>query len=204
MRASEEKCVRSHPTPRVAAFQRRLRFSENKARAVRNGDTLPGRPGSRHATSQSEFPCSLDALRRRSSRARPAAALPAAGAASGAGVGAGTDRGRVDCVAAFACDRNSAHWKLFAGYQLGQAVEVRAVWFDAGHFQRGDTTPLGTPFGGTFKVDGFAPSAPWSRFEGSRRPVLSPRSSTRADNTADANGLPSMNTAPAAGPDALR
>jgi opacity protein-like surface antigen len=88
-----------------------------------------------------------------------AAALLAAGAASGTdfsvGVGAGTDRGRVDCVAAFPCDRDSAHWKLFAGYQLSQAVDLRAVWFDAGHFQGGDTTPLGTPFGGTFKVNGF-------------------------------------------------
>jgi predicted porin len=89
-----------------------------------------------------------------------AAVLLAGGAASGAdfsvGVGAGTDRGRVDCVASFPCDRGSAHWKLFAGYQLSQALDVQAVWFDAGHFQGGDTTPLGTEFGGTFKVDGIA------------------------------------------------
>ena len=88
-----------------------------------------------------------------------AAALLAAGAASGAdfsvGAGAGTDRGRVDCVASFACDRSSTHWKLFAGYQLSRVVDIQGVWFDAGHFQGGDTTPLGTEFGGTFKVSGF-------------------------------------------------
>ena len=88
-----------------------------------------------------------------------AAALLGAGAASGAdfsvGVGAGADRGRVDCVASFPCDRGSAHWKLFAGYQLSEAVDVQAVGFDAGRFKGGDTTPLGTEFGGTFKVSGF-------------------------------------------------
>jgi Outer membrane protein beta-barrel domain len=103
-----------------------------------------------------------------------AAALLAAGSASAAdfsiGLGAGTDRGRVDCVASFACDRGSAAWKLFAAYKVSQAVDVQAVWFDAGRFEGGDTTPLGTEFGGTFKVSGlgltggyrwdFAPS--WS------------------------------------------
>jgi hypothetical protein len=88
-----------------------------------------------------------------------AAALLAAGAASGAdfsvGAGAGTDRGRVDCVASFPCDRSSTHWKLFAGYRISPAIDIQGVWFDAGHFQGGDTTPLGTAFGGTFKVNGF-------------------------------------------------
>ena len=88
-----------------------------------------------------------------------AAALIGAGAASAAdfsvGLGAGADRGRVDCVASFPCDRGSAHWKLFAGYQLSEAVDVQAVGFDAGRFKGGDTTPLGTEFGGTFKVSGF-------------------------------------------------
>ena len=88
-----------------------------------------------------------------------AAALLGAGAASSAdfsvGIGAGTDRGRVDCVASFPCDRSSAHWKLFGGYQLSRTLQVQAVWFDAGHFKGGDTTPLGTEFGGTFKVSGF-------------------------------------------------
>ena len=63
--------------------------------------------------------------------------------------------GRVDCVASFPCDRGRAGWKLFAGYQLSGAVDLQAVWFDAGRFKGGDTTPLGTEFGGTFKVGGF-------------------------------------------------
>lgn len=71
------------------------------------------------------------------------------------GVGAGGDRGRVDCVASFPCERSSADWKLFAGYQVNEAVDVQAVWFDAGRFKGGDTTPLGTEFGGTFKLSGF-------------------------------------------------
>ena len=88
-----------------------------------------------------------------------ATALLGAGAACGAdfsvGVGAGTDRGHVDCVASFPCDRSSSTWKLFGGYQLSPAVDVQAVWFDAGRFKGGDTTPLGTEFGGGFKVGGF-------------------------------------------------
>ena len=80
---------------------------------------------------------------------------PIAAADFSVGVGAGADRGWVDCVASFACDRGSAGWKLFAGYQLSEAVDVQAVWFDAGRFKGGDTTPLGTEFGGIFKVSGF-------------------------------------------------
>lgn len=87
-----------------------------------------------------------------------AAASIGAGAAPGAdfavGAGAGVDRGRVDCVASFPCERSSAHGKLFAGYRLNEAVDLQAVWFDAGRFKGGDTTPLGTEFGGTFKVNG--------------------------------------------------
>ena len=92
-----------------------------------------------------------------------AAALLAAGATFGAdfsvGAGAGTDRGHVDCVASFPCDRGSAYWKLSGAYQLSPAVDVQAVWFDAGRFKGGDTTPLGTEFGGTFKVSGFGLTA---------------------------------------------
>jgi hypothetical protein len=80
---------------------------------------------------------------------------PVAAADFSVGVGAGPDQGRVDCVGSFPCDRSSAHWKLSAGYQLGRTVDLQAVWFDAGHFKGGDTTPLGTEFGGTFKVSGF-------------------------------------------------
>ena len=75
------------------------------------------------------------------------------------GVGAGIDRGRGECVDAFACDRSSQHWKLFAGYRLGEAVELQAVWFDAGRFKGGDTTTAGTAFGGRFEVAGFALTA---------------------------------------------
>jgi len=71
------------------------------------------------------------------------------------GVGAGIDRGRVDCVGSFPCDRSSTHGKLFFGYQINDAVDVQAVFFDAGRFKGGDTTPLGTEFGGQFKVNGF-------------------------------------------------
>ena len=88
-----------------------------------------------------------------------AAALIGAGTAAAAdfsiGVGAGADRGRGACVASFPCDRSSAHWKLFAGYQLSETVDVQAVFFDAGRFKGGDTTPLGTAFGGKFGVSGF-------------------------------------------------
>ncbi len=70
------------------------------------------------------------------------------------GIGAGPDRGHVDCVASFPCDRSDASVKLFAGYALTERVELQAVYFDAGRFKGGDDTPLGTPFGGGFKVDG--------------------------------------------------
>ncbi len=79
---------------------------------------------------------------------------PAGAADFSLSAGAGPDRGRVDCVASFPCDRGSAYWKVSAAYQLSRAVDVQAVAFDAGHFKGGDTTPLGTEFGGTFKVSG--------------------------------------------------
>jgi len=70
------------------------------------------------------------------------------------GLSAGADQGRVDCVASFPCDHRSAHVKLTAGYRLAEAMDVQAAYFDAGSFKGGDTTPLGTQFGGTFKVNG--------------------------------------------------
>lgn len=70
------------------------------------------------------------------------------------GAGAGVDRGKADCVAAYACDHGSAHAKLFVGYAPAQNIELQALAFDAGHFDGGDTTSLGTPFGGRFKVTG--------------------------------------------------
>lgn len=71
------------------------------------------------------------------------------------GAGAGADRGKGRCVDSFACDRSDTHWKLFAGRQFGDAIDVQAVYFDAGRFKGGDTTPLGAEFGGTFQVSGF-------------------------------------------------
>ena len=88
-----------------------------------------------------------------------AAALLGAGAACGAdfsvGIGAYPDRGRVDCVASFPCDRSSAGGKVFAAYRVSPTLDVQALWLGAGHFKGGDTTPLGTEFGGTFTVSGF-------------------------------------------------
>lgn len=88
-----------------------------------------------------------------------AALLGSAGSAAAAdfhiGAGAGLDRGRGECVSSFACDRSSSFGKLFAGVRVGDAVEVRAMFFDAGRFKGGDTTPLGTAFGGKFEVSGF-------------------------------------------------
>ena len=76
------------------------------------------------------------------------------------GIGAGPDHGRVDCVAAFDCDRSGSQAKVFVGYRWNDTVDLQALYFDAGHFKGGDTTPvLGTPFGGTFKVSGFGLSA---------------------------------------------
>jgi Outer membrane protein beta-barrel domain len=75
------------------------------------------------------------------------------------GVGAGLDRGKVDCVDPYTCDRSAAHAKLFAGYAFASGLELQALAFDAGHFDGGDTTPLGTPFGGRFKVSGVGVAA---------------------------------------------
>ncbi len=92
-----------------------------------------------------------------------AALLSAAGAASAqnfsVGIGAGVDRGRVDCVPLFDCDRSGSFAKAFVGYRLDGATELQAVYFDGGHFKGGDVTPLGIQFGGTFKVSGFGLTA---------------------------------------------
>lgn len=87
-------------------------------------------------------------------------ASAAAGAAGfSLGVGAGADRGRVDCAASLPCDHSGGYAKLFVGYQLGDTIDLQAVYFDGGHFNGGDTTPLGTEFGGDFKVNGFGLTA---------------------------------------------
>jgi hypothetical protein len=88
-----------------------------------------------------------------------AAAATVVSGAAGAGdfslgAGVGADRGRVECVDSFSCDRSSGHWKVFVGYRWGEAFELQAVYFDAGRFKGGGTTPLGTEFGGAFEVRG--------------------------------------------------
>jgi Outer membrane protein beta-barrel domain len=85
--------------------------------------------------------------------------LPAQAQQFSIGLGAGLDRGKVDCVAGYACDHGSAHAKLFAGYRFADGIELQALLFDAGHFDGGDTSPLGTPFGGRFKVGGVGVAA---------------------------------------------
>ena len=116
----------------------------------------------------------MDISRRKTSRAhrafRPYAATllllaacfaePATAADLSVGIAGGVDHGRVDCVAAFDCDRSGSQAKVFVGYRWNDTVDLQALYFDAGHFKGGDTTPvLGTPFGGTFKVSGFGLSA---------------------------------------------
>ena len=92
-----------------------------------------------------------------------AAPLMLAGAAGAAdfsiGLSAGLDKGKVDCVASAPCDHSSAHFKASAAYRLGDVTDVQLTLFNAGRFKGGDTTPLGTEFGGTFKVSGVALSA---------------------------------------------
>lgn len=75
------------------------------------------------------------------------------------GVGAGADHGKVDCVESFVCDRSSAYAKLTGSYRLAEAVDLQAMVFSAGKFKGGNTTPLGTDFGGSFKVRGFGLTA---------------------------------------------
>lgn len=75
------------------------------------------------------------------------------------GAGAGIDRGKTDCVDAYACDHGSTHAKLFLGYRVADGIELQAVYFDGGKFDGGDISPLGTSFGGRFKVDGLGLAA---------------------------------------------
>jgi len=120
------------------------------------------------------------------------------------GVGAGIDRGRVDCVGSFPCDRSSTHGKLFFGYQINDAVDVQAVFFDAGRFKGGDTTPLGTEFGASSRSMASASRAAtagrlrrrgaWSHAAGSRR---SARASTMPARISEAPARRPSNRWPA-------
>ena len=100
------------------------------------------------------------ALGRHAAAALFAVASGAAGAADfTVGVAGGPAHGKVDCVASFACDRSSTSFKLSAAYGFTPEFDLQAAYFGATKFRGGDTTPLGTPFGGRFEVDGFALSA---------------------------------------------
>ncbi len=79
-------------------------------------------------------------------------------------VGAGAARGRVDCVASFPCDRSGTSASFAAAYRFGDGFDVRAQYFGAGSFKGGDISPLGTEFGGTFKVGaiGFTGGYTWT------------------------------------------
>ena len=75
------------------------------------------------------------------------------------GVGGGVDRGRVDCVSSFPCDRSGSHFKLTGGYGFGNGWDAQLVYLHGGNFQGGDPIPGGGEFGGTFRVDGVGLSA---------------------------------------------
>ncbi|MEO8081733.1 MAG: hypothetical protein ABI641_14465, partial [Caldimonas sp.] len=75
-----------------------------------------------------------------------------------------------DCIGSFACDRSDSHVKLHFGWRIADAVDLQAIYFDAGRFQGGGRTPGGIDFGGCFKVSGVGLTAgyrwtlatPWS------------------------------------------
>ena len=95
-----------------------------------------------------------------------AAGLPAllAGAPASAqeysiGFAAGPAKGHVECVDAFPCDRSSGFWKLAGGWRATPEVELQLTLFGTGKFDGGDTTDLGTDFGGDFRVGGIGLTA---------------------------------------------
>ncbi len=75
------------------------------------------------------------------------------------GIGGGVDRGHVDCVASFPCDRASSHFKVTGAYRVADAWDAQLAYFSAGRFRGGDPIPGGGEFGGTFRVDGVGLSA---------------------------------------------
>jgi hypothetical protein len=99
-------------------------------------------------------------LRRRVARLAACVLSGAAGVAPAfaqdfsVGFGGGAAKGKVECIDAFACDESSAFWKLAGTWRARPEVELQLSLFGAGKFDGGDTTDLGTPFGGDFKVDG--------------------------------------------------
>lgn len=84
-----------------------------------------------------------------------AAAAPQARAADwSVGFSAGPAQGRVECVDVFPCDRSGAFWKIAGGWRATPEVELQLSAFGTGKFDGGDSTDLGTPFGGDFRVEG--------------------------------------------------
>lgn len=75
------------------------------------------------------------------------------------GVAAGPDRGRVDCVASFPCDRASTQFKLGGAWNFADAWDVQLAYFRAGSYRGGDPIPSVGEFGGIFRVDGVGLSA---------------------------------------------
>ena len=100
-------------------------------------------------------------------------AAAAAAADMSVGLAVGIDNGRVDCVVSAPCDHRSNSFKANLRYRVGAAADVELSLFNVGRFEGGGTTPLGTEFGGTFKVSGVALSAGY-------RWDLAPRWSLRA------------------------
>ena len=70
------------------------------------------------------------------------------------GFAAGPAQGRVECVDAFPCDRSGAFWKIAGAWRATPEVELQLSAFGTGKFDGGDTTDLGTAFGGDFRVNG--------------------------------------------------
>ena len=69
-------------------------------------------------------------------------------------VGGGATGGRVDCLDGFPCDHHAGYLKVAAAYGGFDPLELQVGYFRVGDLKGADTTPLGTKFGGTFKVSG--------------------------------------------------
>jgi hypothetical protein len=83
------------------------------------------------------------------------------------GAGFGLNNGRIDCLEEFKCDHTDKSEKLFGGWLLDPSIELQVTWYNAGHFNGGNVTPLGTHFGGEYGITGWA-------FTGGYRYALQP------------------------------
>jgi hypothetical protein len=75
------------------------------------------------------------------------------------GASGGEANGRVDCVQAYPCGHNAGFGKIMVSASISSTIEVQASYFRVGDLQGGDTTPLGTRFGGIFKLSGIGLTA---------------------------------------------